>query len=159
MEERLSGELQTILRANHGRANAAKRIADWIASERRYRWVGLYEVTPTEIGMIACTGSTPPAFPRFPVSRGLCGAAVAARSVVNVGNVQEDSRWLTTFGTTRSEVIVPVLSGGAGVVGLIDVESDQLRAFRDEDERFLTECAAEVGQLFQDHNGQSYFSG
>jgi L-methionine (R)-S-oxide reductase len=148
VEERSLAVLQTILRENPGRALAVKRIADWIAAERHYRWVGFYEVAPTEIGMIACTGATPPAFPRFPVSRGLCGAAVATKSVVNAGNVQEDPRWLTTFGTTRSEIIVPVLIGGARVVGLIDVESDQLNAFSEDDERFLTQCATLITPLF-----------
>src|SRR6202008_109669 len=97
-----------------------------IALERHYRWVGLYEVTPTEIALLACTGNTPPAFPRFPLSQGLCGSAVALRSIVNVRNVQEDPRWLTTFGTTRSEIIVPVFGAADQVVGLIDVESDLL---------------------------------
>jgi putative methionine-R-sulfoxide reductase with GAF domain len=147
MEERLLADLQTILRTNPERPRAAKGIAEWIAGVRRYRWVGLYDVTPTEIGMIACTGTTPPAFPRFPSSRGLCGAAVSAGTVVNVGNVQEDARWLTTFGTTRSEIIVPVLFD-SGVVGLIDVESDQLNAFGTEDEHFLQQCVAHITPLF-----------
>jgi len=77
-----------------------------------------------------------------------CGAAVAARSVVNIGNVREDPRWLTTFGTTCSEIIAPVLSDGARVVGLIDAESNQLNAFGAEDERFLEQCAARMTQLF-----------
>ena len=148
MEERSLAVLQTILGENPGRALAAKRIADWIAAERHYRWVGLYEVTPTEIAMIACTGTAPPAFPRFPASRGLCGAAGATKSVVSVGNVQEDPRWLTTFGTTRSEIIVPVLIGSAQIVGLIDVESDQLNAFSEDDERFLAQCASLLTPLF-----------
>ncbi len=131
------------------RALTAKRIAEAIAAERDYRWVGLYEVTPTEIGMIACTGATPPAFPRFPVSKGLCGSAVATRSVVNVGNVQEDPRWLTTFGTTRSEIIVPIFSAvESRVIGLIDVESDCLNAFTMDDERFLNSCAPFLHPVF-----------
>ena len=148
MEERLLADLQTILLANPDRVRAAKRIAHWIAGVRHYRWVGLYEVTPREIGMIACSHTAAPAFPRFPVAQGLCGAAVAARSVVNVGNVREDPRWLTTFGTTRSEIIAPALSDGARVVGLIDVESDRLNAFGTEDERFLEQCAARIAPLF-----------
>jgi len=148
MEKRLLADVQLILRTNPDRLRAAKGIADWIVGVRHYRWVGLYEVTGNEIGMIACTGAAPPAFPRFPVSRGLCGAAVAARSVLNVGNVQEDPRWLTTFGTTRSEIIVPVLSGGVRVVGLIDVESNQLNAFGAEDERFLERCGVRITPLF-----------
>jgi GAF domain-containing protein len=98
--------------------------------------------------MIACSGTAAPAFPRFPAAQGLCGAAVAARSVVNVGNVREDPRWLTTFGTTCSEIIAPVLSDGARVVGLIDVESNQQNAFGAEDERFLEQCSARMTQLF-----------
>jgi putative methionine-R-sulfoxide reductase with GAF domain len=41
-----------------------------------------------------------------------------------------------------------VLSDGARVVGLIDVESNQLNAFGAEDERFLEQCAARMTQLF-----------
>jgi putative methionine-R-sulfoxide reductase with GAF domain len=141
-------ELRSMLAENSGRATTAKGIAKWIATKRSYRWVGIYEVTATEIGMIACTGSTPPAFPRFPVSRGLCGAAVATKSMVNVGNVQEDPRWLTTFGSTRSEIIVPVLAENETVTGLIDVESDALSAFSDSDEQFLSQCARMMGPLF-----------
>jgi L-methionine (R)-S-oxide reductase len=140
--------LHSILAENFDRTHTAKRIADWIASERQYRWVGIYEVTPTEIGMIACTGSNPPEFPRFPISRGLCGACVATKSVVNVENVQEDPRWLTTFGSTRSEVIVPVITGEFKVIGLIDVESDALNAFTSADEQFLLACARIIPELF-----------
>src|SRR6202008_4335197 len=130
------------------RLAAAKRAAESIASERHYRWLGIYEVTSVDIGMIACTGNTPPAFPRFAITKGLCGSAVALRSIVNVGNVQEDPRWLTTFGTTRSEIIVPVLIGSAQIVGLIDVESDPLNAFSEDDESFLARCASLLTPLF-----------
>jgi L-methionine (R)-S-oxide reductase len=140
--------LQKILASNGDRAAKAKRIADWIATERHYRWVGLYEVTDTEIGMIACTGSTSPAFPRFPVTRGLCGAAVANQSTVNVADVHSDPRWLTTFGSTRSEIIVPVFASKTRVIGLIDVESDALNAFAKTDEQFLLHCATEISVLF-----------
>jgi len=131
------------------RAGAAKRVAEAIAVERGYRWVGLYEVISTEIGMLACSVATLPAFPRFPVSNGLCGSVVATRSVVNVGNVQEDPRWLTTFGSTRSEIIVPVFGGDhASVIGLIDAGSDSLNAFTGEDEYFLNSCAPFLNPLF-----------
>jgi len=148
LEARHAAALQLILSATLDRAGAAKRIAEWIARERQYRWVGLYEVTATDIGMISCTGSKPPAFPRFPISRGLCGAAVAAKSIVSVGNVQADPRWLTTFGSTRSEIIVPVFARDSRVLGLIDVESDALNAFTDADEQFLAQCAKMISSLF-----------
>jgi GAF domain-containing protein len=132
------------------RAILAKRAAEWIAATRNYRWVGLYEVTPTEIGMIACTGATPPAFPRFSVTQGLCGAAVATGVMVNSGDVQKDDRWLTTFGTTRSEIIVPVFGPARDrPVGLVDVESDVRNAFSEDDERFLSSCDWRLLPLFR----------
>lgn len=148
MKAHESAALRAIADAKGEWAGSAKRLAKWIANAHKYRWVGIYEVTPTEIGMIACSGSQPPAFPRFPVTRGLCGAAVARKAIVNVGNVQEDPRWLTTFGSTRSEIIVPVLGVDSRVCGLIDVESDALNAFGELDETFLSECAAAISGLF-----------
>ena len=142
--------LEDLLKEPFDRAALAKRAAEWIAANRNYRWVGLYEVTATEIGMFACTGSQPPAFPRFPVTRGLCGAAVAAKSIVNVGDVRNDPRWLTTFGSTRSELIVPVFALACDrTIGLIDVESDILNAFSPDDEQFLASCAQPLALLFR----------
>jgi L-methionine (R)-S-oxide reductase len=148
LENRTLGPLQHLVTGSTARREGAKRVAEWIAANRGYRWVGIYEVTAMDIGMIACTGSTPPAFPRFPVSRGLCGAAVASKSTVNVGNVQEDPGWLTTFGSTRSEIIVPVFASDSRVVGLVDVESDALNAFDRADVTFLADCAAVIAPLF-----------
>jgi L-methionine (R)-S-oxide reductase len=147
-EELFITGLRTLLLENPDRLSAAKRAAESIASERHYRWLGIYEVTSVDIGMIACTGNTPPAFPRFAITKGLCGSAVALRSIVNVGNVQEDPRWLTTFGTTRSEIIVPVATTHGRIAGLIDVESDALNAFSREDEQFLSRCAPLLLPLF-----------
>lgn len=148
MEDRWRSAFEAIRAAKRDRAETAKSIAEWIGKERQYRWVGLYEVTPAEIRMIACTGLTAPAFPRFPVTRGLCGAAVASKTIVNVGNVRKDPRWLTTFGSTQSEIIVPVLDGDSRVRGLIDVESDALNAFDATDESFLSHCGKIITSLF-----------
>lgn len=149
MNEQPLRYLQQLLQEPYGRTTRVKHVADWIAAERHYRWVGLYEVTSTDIGLIACTGTMPPAFPRFPLAKGLCGAAVSFRSIVNVGNVQEDPRWLTTFGTTRTEIIVPVISTEGRVLGLIDVESDLVNAFSKDDEHLLDSCASLLVPLFR----------
>ena len=64
-----------------------------------------------------------------------------------VGNVAADTRYLTTFGSTRSEAIIPVLKNGA-VVGTVDVESERLNAFADADVKFLKQCAQLLFALF-----------
>jgi putative methionine-R-sulfoxide reductase with GAF domain len=132
----------------HERQTCAREAADLIRHTRGYRWVGLYDVTDTEIAAFAWTGNVAPAFPRFPRSQGLNGAAVATGDVVISQDVAQDPRYLTAFATTGSEAIVPVLTADRQVVGTIDVESDRQNAFSPEDERFLRLCAIALGQLW-----------
>ena len=53
---------------------AARLLSAW----GPYRWVGLYDVSTTEIAVIAWTGPEPPTYPRFPITKGLNGAAAAS---------------------------------------------------------------------------------
>ena len=121
-----------ILSIRGDRVGAARRIAAAIRESGGYRWVGLYDVAPSA-----------PAVPRFPASQGLCGASVRSGTTVVVGDVTQDPRYLTTLGTTRSEIVVPVLDPERRqVVGLLDVESDLSDAFGAEDQGRLEACAA-----------------
>jgi GAF domain-containing protein len=107
--------------------------------------VGLYEVTEEEIVNLAFDGLGVPAHPRFPVTQGMSGAAVASGETVVVGEVSKDPRYLTAFGSTRSEIIVPIVDrSGGNVVGTIDVESEKVDAFTEEDLSALERCAAEL---------------
>lgn len=110
--------------------------------------MGLYDVTLTDITAIAWTGVLVPAFPSFPRSRGLNGAAVASGRALVVQDVTQDPRWLTTFGTSRSEAIFPVSVRGA-IVGTIDVESDRIGAFTKTDEEFLAGAAEILRPLWE----------
>ncbi len=73
---------------------------------------------------------------------------MATRKSVNVGDVRNDPRWLTTLSGTLSEIIVPVFAKAGAVAGLIDVESEELYAFAEEDKRFLESCAGVIVPLF-----------
>lgn len=108
-------------------------IAEAIRSDGDYRWVGVYVVDGDEIAALGWSGAGEPAHPRFPVDRGLCGAAVTSGRPIVSNDVHADPRYLTTFGSTRSELVVPIGGHGTPVVGLIDVESGDLDAFTDDD--------------------------
>jgi L-methionine (R)-S-oxide reductase len=123
-------------------------MADRIRETGGYRWVGIYAVGREEISVIGWSGPEAPAHPRFPKDRGLCGAAAASGSTVVVSNVAEDPRYLTTFGSTRSEIVVPVKRATGEVIGLIDVESEKLDAFASEDRGLLEKLASEVAGLW-----------
>lgn len=127
------------------------RAASLIRRIGEYRWVGIYDVGPEEISIITWSGPTAPTFPRFPVTQGLNGAAVRTGKAVIVGDVQSDPRYLTTFGTTRSEIVLPVYGPGSrAVVGTLDVESEATFAFDDGDASVLQRFANALAPLWSD---------
>jgi L-methionine (R)-S-oxide reductase len=141
--------IDDVLRTGKGRTEKAGRITELVRQAGGYRWVGLYEVTERGIAAIAWSGPGAPAHPRFPVTQGLSGAAVAAKRAVVVNDVTADPRYLTAFASTLSEAIVPVLDPGTGtVLGTLDVESAERDAFTDADRQALERVAAASSDLF-----------
>lgn len=118
-----------------------KEMAEMIREARDYRWVGLYKMNRTEFVIVAGTGNCPPAYPRFPLTQGLCGAVAETRQTIMVGDVHHDPRYLPTFGSTQSEIVVPIIGESDNLVGMLDVESARLNAFEDEDREFLERAA------------------
>jgi GAF domain-containing protein len=125
----------------------AREIAAVVRAERRFRWVGLYDVGEGEVGIVAWAGGGPPSYPRFPTDRGLTSRAIASRSTVLVNDVAADAGYLEAFGDTRAELIVPVLRH-AVVVGTVDVESDRVDGFSAADVVFVEECATAAASLW-----------
>jgi L-methionine (R)-S-oxide reductase len=142
------GGIHDVLASDLGGADKAIQIATLIRQEGSYRWVGLYAVTDNEITVIGWSGPGAPAHPRFPVTQGLSGAAVATKGAVVVNDVTADPRYLTAFASTLSEAIVPVVDPDTGtVVGTLDVESAERDAFTDTDRQALEGCAATLTGL------------
>jgi len=107
-----------------------------------YRWVGVYDVTADQVSIIAWSGPGAPEYSTFPVSEGLTGAAIEQKRAVIVGDVRNDARYLTAFGSTVSEIIVPVLAPGQErVIGTVDVESEHANAFSARDQQMIEQCA------------------
>ena len=141
--------IEDALASDLGCAEKAVQIAELVRQAGSHRWVGLYAVTDQEITAIGWSGPGAPAHPRFPVTQGLSGAAVATGRAVVVNDVTADPRYLTAFASTLSEAIVPVVDPGTGtVVGTLDVESAERDAFTDADRQALVGCAAALWGLF-----------
>jgi L-methionine (R)-S-oxide reductase len=135
-------EIRSTAAAGGDRTEKAKRLAELIRKIGGYRWVGVYDVGAEVVSIIAWSGPGAPEFPSFPVSKGLTGAAIQQKRAVVVGDVRNDPRYLTAFGSTLSEIIVPVLAPGEErVIGTVDVESEQANAFSDRDQRMIEQCA------------------
>jgi L-methionine (R)-S-oxide reductase len=152
--EELVTELRSIASDTSERRDKARRAAAAIARIGGYRWVGLYDVGASEISVIAWAGPSAPTYPTFPRTQGLNGAAVASGKPVIVQDVTEDPRYLSTLGSTRAEMIMPVRTRSDGdVVGTIDVESDQVQAFSDRDSALLAACAEALAELWRGRTG------
>jgi L-methionine (R)-S-oxide reductase len=140
--------IDEVLASQLGWADEAAQVAALIREAGRYRWVGLYAVAGEAITVIGWSGPAAPAHPRFPVTQGLSGAAVATKRAVVINDVTADRRYLTAFASTLSEAIIPILDPGTGTVaGTLDVESDERNAFTDADRQALERCAAALADL------------
>jgi L-methionine (R)-S-oxide reductase len=141
----MNNTLNQILRIAAGsddRTVKAKRLAEMIQKLGAYRWVGIYDVGAETVSIVGWSGPSAPAYSSFPVTKGLTGAAIESKEAVVVGDVRNDPRYLTAFGSTLSEMIVPVLHPDGGrVVGTVDVESERANAFSARDREMIEQCA------------------
>ena len=148
MEAQLAA-LQRLADSGGSRAEKARAAARIIRALGSYRWTGVYDVSAREIAVIAWNGPEAPTYLRFPVTKGLNGAAVSSKKPVIVQDVASDPRYLTTIGGTRGEMIQPIIDARGAVVGTIDVESDRVNAFSARDEQLLAACAERLLWLWQ----------
>jgi L-methionine (R)-S-oxide reductase len=144
----LQQRLRELASSIRDRQKVARQIARSIGTALGYRWVGVYEVGEEEIFLLGWHGPHAPAHPRFPRTRGLCGQAVVSRAAVLVDDVTNDPEYLDTLDSTRSELVVPVMTTALEVVGVIDVESDRVAAFGDQDVAALESCTATILPLW-----------
>jgi len=82
------------------------------------------------------------------LGEGIIGATAREGKVVIVGDVRADERYLTADPETRSEIAVPIKSTAIidgeeveSVIGVLNVESDRLNAFTEDDGRRLEAIA------------------
>jgi len=105
-----------------------------------YSWVGIYRVDGKDLVLDAWAGPAATEHSRIPIGQGVCGFAAKAAKTEIVSDVSKDPRYLQCFLSTKSEIVVPILSQGA-VVGEIDIDGDQLDAFSSLDREFLEAVA------------------
>ncbi|PYU52647.1 MAG: hypothetical protein DMG48_05050 [Acidobacteria bacterium] len=150
--DNLMKDLHSLVSTAKDRVATLQDIAELLRSSGSYRWVGLYDVDHAAgvVKNIVWSGPSAPEYPMFPITKGLTGAVISSGRAVNVGDVEADPRYLTAFGTTRSEIIVPVFDGtGESVVGTIDVESEKPNAFTDDLQTLLEACSRVIRPLWR----------
>ncbi|HEY7500111.1 MAG TPA: GAF domain-containing protein [Vicinamibacterales bacterium] len=105
-----------------------------------YTWAGFYLLDGNELVLGPFVGKPSP-HTRIPLGRGICGAAASEKATIVVDDVNADPRYLACSVETRSEIVVPIMDGNE-VLGEIDIDSDRLAAFGQDDRELLEAVAA-----------------
>lgn len=99
-------------------------------------WVGFYLVKGNELvlgpfqGPIACT--------RIKKGKGVCGKSWDQAMTILVPDVEEFPGHIACSSLSKSEIVIPIIKNKE-VIGVLDVDSDQLNDFDEVDEKYLTE--------------------
>ena len=73
---------------------------------------------------------------RIPIGNGITGWVAAHRRTLRVNNVLQDTRYIEGSPNTRSEIAIPLLYRSE-LLGVLNVESEQLSAYAESDEELL----------------------
>jgi len=120
-------------------ANAANLAAEVFHSVDRINWCGFYFLKQDDLvlgpfhGKAACT--------RIALDRGVCGAAARLRQTQLVPDVHAFPGHIACDTASRSELVVPLISGDR-LLGVLDVDSPHLNRFSDADRRLFEQLAA-----------------
>lgn len=108
-------------------------------------WVGFYLVEGEELilgpfqGSIACT--------RIAKGKGVCGSAWEHNQTLLVPDVDAFPGHIACSSASKSEIVVPIRNASGTVVGVLDVDSDQLNDFDHTDENHLNELCDWLGSV------------
>lgn len=97
-------------------------------------WVGFYLVKGEELvlgpfqGPVACT--------RIRKGRGVCGSSWAQAQTLIVPDVEKFPGHIACNSLSKSEIVVPILRNGE-VLGVLDVDSEELDQFDEQDQKYL----------------------
>ena len=148
-EKTLTSITDTI-RAEENSVRAMERVVEILKRDMpHYTWVGIYVLEGDELVLGPFMGKPSP-HTRIPIGRGICGAAARERETIVVDDVNADSRYVACSLETKSEIVVPIMSGEV-VLGEIDIDSDRAAAFGPRDKELLESVASLLAPVLQEN--------
>jgi GAF domain-containing protein len=119
----LEGETDTVAKM----ANMAAVLHDAFG----FWWTGFYRVAGEELILGPFQG--PVACMHIPFGKGVCGTAWARGASVVVPDVEAFPGHIACSSASRSEIVVPVFGVDGKVTAVLDIDSDRLATFDEED--------------------------
>jgi GAF domain-containing protein len=112
-------------------------------SDARFDWTGFYRVVGPELMKIGPYQGGHGCLV-IPFSRGVCGAAARTRQTQLVDDVYAFPDHIACATSTRSELVLPVLTGNGDLIAVFDIDSDRPDAFTQDDADQLSQILSAV---------------
>ena len=112
-----------------------------------YHWTGFYRAV-SEALLVVGPYQGGHGCLRIPFDKGVCGAAARTRATQLVPDVEAFPGHIACSSTTRSEIVVPVLSPDGGLLAVLDIDSDFPAAFDETDQHYLELLCRKLGTQF-----------
>lgn len=121
----------------HEAALIYKYVIDQLSKMPYFDWTGIYLLNPVKQELYLCYYvGKPTEHAIIPVSIGVCGSAVAEHTDKIIEDVTKEKNYLACSLETRSEIVV-LLEKDGGIIGQIDIDSDEVGAFDETDRKYL----------------------
>jgi len=116
------------------------------SSDKRFSWTGVYLVNAeaNELWLHNYVGS-PTEHAKIPVGTGICGRAVAEKVNLNIPDVSKVADGLPGSPDVQSQLVV-LIRAGDEIFGLIDVDSEDPKAFTEDDELLIQSVADKLAE-------------
>jgi GAF domain-containing protein len=133
----LDGHIRAVLAGVRDDVTSMATISALVHHAFGHLWTGFYRVvTPGELlrvgpyqGTLGCL--------EIRIGRGVCGTAAAERRSIIVPDVTTFPGHITCDARSRSEIVVPVTGRSGALLAVLDIDSDQVAAFDDDDRQGL----------------------
>jgi L-methionine (R)-S-oxide reductase len=112
-------------------------------------WTGFYRVA--EPGALLRVGPYQGSLGCLEIAfgRGVCGTAAAEITTVIVPDVGKFPGHITCDARSRSEIVVPVRGARGDLIAVLDIDSEQLDAFNQDDQRGLERLVSRFATTMQ----------
>ncbi|MFN3756248.1 MAG: GAF domain-containing protein [Flavobacterium sp.] len=135
---------------NLSKEQKLQQICDYLKENiSHYDWVGYYfanhETKTLHLGPYA---GTPTDHTEIPFGKGICGQVAVSNQNFVVPDVSAQDNYIACSITVKSEIVVPLFVNGVNI-GQIDIDSNELDPFTNEDEKLLEYINQKVAELFK----------
>lgn len=140
---------QSLSSASPDVTTALTRVCEILQKEvKNYDWVGFYfSDFKTKTLHLKAFAGIPTEHESIPFGKGICGQVAVSNSNFIVPDVQAQNNYISCNIDVKSEIVIPLFIKGKNV-GQIDIDSNTINAFTQEDEAFLESVCQLVMQTY-----------